>query len=57
MMTPTLFDVASITGPSPFGKKIYPTLEINHEFDFERPNLKHYIVDHHVNDIKEVSDS
>lgn len=56
MLTPTLFDVASITGLSPLGEIFNPTHSNETKFSFKRPSLKLYIADHHVKYSDEVSD-
>lgn len=47
MITPTLFDVETITCLSPLGEVFNPTLETNLEFNFNIPNFKQYNSNHH----------
>lgn len=56
MLTPTLFDVATITGLSPMGETFDPTHSTKIKFSFKCPSLKFYVADHHVKDFNEVSD-
>lgn len=56
MLTPTLFDVAAITGLSPLGKFFDPTLLTENTLLFGRANLLNYIEDHCNKDSVEVSD-
>lgn len=56
MLTPTLFDVAAITGLSPLGHTFDPTLETRHAFDFDRPGFQNYMEDHYNKESEEVSD-
>lgn len=56
MLTPTLFDVAVITGLSPLGETFDPTLSAENTFTFSRASLLNYIEDHHNKDSVEVSD-
>jgi hypothetical protein len=57
MLTPTLLDVAGITGLKPAGQTFDPD---NHHsefsFDFARPAYGNFIIDHHDTSISEVSD-
>lgn len=56
MLTPTLFDMETITSLSPLGETFDPTHSTKNKFSFKHPSLKLYIVDHHVKDSDEVSD-
>lgn len=56
MLTPTLFDVAAITGVSPLDKTFNPTPLTENTFSLNRASLKNYIEDHHDQDFAEVSD-
>lgn len=56
MLTPTLFDVAAITGLSPLGEILDPTLPTENGFSFSRGSLQNYIEDHHNKDSVEVSE-
>lgn len=56
ILTPTLFDVAVITGLSPLGETFDPTLSTENTFTFGRASLLNYIEDHHNKDSVEVSD-
>lgn len=56
MLTPTLFDVAPITGLSPLGEVFEPILSTENTFLFGRACLLNYIEDHHNKDSVEVSD-
>ena len=56
MLTPTLFDVAAITGLSPLGETFDPTLATTNAFDFKRAGVQNYIEDHCGPDSEEVSD-
>lgn len=55
MLTPTLFDVAAITGLSPLGDFFDPTLELRHAFDFDRLGFQNYMEDHFDKESEEVS--
>lgn len=50
MLTPTLFDVATITSLSPLGETFDPTLSTQLKFHFNRARFKHYIRYNHVTD-------
>lgn len=56
MLTPTLFDVAAITGLSPLGDTFDPTLELRHAFDFDRPGFQNFMEDHFDKESDDVSD-
>lgn len=56
MLTPTLFDVAAISGLSSLGETFDPTLSTENTFTFSRAILLNYIEDHHNKDFVEVSD-
>lgn len=56
MLTPTLLDVAYITGFSPLGETFDPTLLTENTFSFNRASLQNYIEDHHDQDSAKVSD-
>lgn len=56
MLTPTLFDIAVITGLSPLGDTFDPTLPMKKTFSFGWASLQNYIEDHHNKDFVEVSD-
>lgn len=56
MLTPTLFDVAAITGLSPLGETFDPTLSTKNTFTFGQASLLNYIKDYHNKDFVEVSD-
>lgn len=56
MLTPTLFDVTTITGLFPLGEAFDPTLSAENTFTFGRASLLNYIEDHHNKDSVEVSD-
>lgn len=56
MLTPTILDVAAITGLSPLGEALNPTLSIENTFSFGRASLLNYIKDHHDKDSVEVFD-
>ncbi|XP_058771322.1 uncharacterized protein LOC131644752 [Vicia villosa] len=56
MMTPTLFDVAAITGLSPLGEVFDPTLPTEMNFNFENATVTKYMQDHHDKSTVEVSD-
>lgn len=55
MLTPTLFDVASITCLSPLGEIFTLTLEIINEFTIERFSFTNFIIDNHDKKNVEVS--
>lgn len=55
MLTPTLFDVATITGLSPLGETFDPTLSTKNTFMFGWASLMNYIEDNHNKDSVEVS--
>lgn len=56
MLTPTLFDVAAITGLSPLGDTFDQTLLTENTFTFGQANVLNYIEDHHNKDFVEVYD-
>lgn len=56
MITPTLFNVAAITGLLPLGEIFDPTLKSDIEFNFDNPDFKQYIIDHHDKTNATVSD-
>lgn len=56
MLTPTLFDVAAITGLSPIGDTFDPTAELRRSFDFSRPGFQNYMEDHFDKESDDVSD-
>lgn len=56
MLTPTLFDMASITGLSPLGETFDPTLSTKNTFSFNHANLQNYIEYHHDQYSAKVSD-
>lgn len=56
MMTPTLYDVAAITGQSALGEVFDPTFPAEMEFNFNNATITIYIMDHHVKNNVEVSD-
>lgn len=55
MLTPTLFDVAAITGLSPIGDTFDPTAELRRSFDFSRPGFQNYMEDHFDKESDDVS--
>lgn len=55
MLTPTRFDVATITGLSPTGETFDPTLLTEATFFFSCASLQNYIEDHHNKDFVKVS--
>lgn len=55
MLTPTLFNVASITLLNPLDETFTLTIETNHEFIIERFSFKNFIIDHHYKKNDEVS--
>ncbi|XP_058753057.1 uncharacterized protein LOC131626238 [Vicia villosa] len=54
MMTPTLFDMDSITGLSPLGEIFNPTLPTEMEFNFGNATITKYILEHHIKDSTKV---
>jgi len=57
MFTPTLLDVAAITGLKPTGDIFDPDIcESNITFYFKRATFDNYITDHHNTKTKDVSD-
>ncbi|XP_058787635.1 uncharacterized protein LOC131661987 [Vicia villosa] len=56
MMTPTLFDVATITGLSPLGEIFDPTLPTEMNFNFTNATITKYMQDHYDKSTEEVSD-
>lgn len=56
MLTPTLFDVAAITGLSLLGDIFDPTLPTEATFSIGQDSLQNYIEDHHNKDSIEVLD-
>lgn len=55
MLTPTLFDVASITWLNPLGE-FTQTSETTNEFTIKRFSFKNFIIDNHNKKTAEVSD-
>lgn len=56
MFTPTLFDVAAITGLSPLGETFDLTLPMENTFSFNRASFQNYIEDHYDQDSTKVFD-
>jgi len=58
MLTPTLLDVAGLTGLKPIGQTFDPDGHISElSFDFSRPAYGNFILDHHVTSSPEVSET
>lgn len=56
MLTPTLFDIETITKLNPLGETFTPSIKTDHEFVFERLSLKNFITDHHEKKTNKVFD-
>jgi len=57
MLTPTLLDVAAITGLKPTDETFVPSsCESDFSFYFDRATFGNYIIDQHIRDKEEVSD-